>query len=76
MQKLDFPYLLYKTVVGKSTVDVIELFDCMQKSPTLLIMKSDETHIRKCHMELFKNTTDLIGLKDNNINISFVNLAS
>ncbi|CAM3358729.1 Transposase IS204/IS1001/IS1096/IS1165 zinc-finger domain-containing protein [Streptococcus pluranimalium] len=35
-------------------------------------MKSDKTIIRKCHMELFKNTTDLFGLKDNNITISFV----
>lgn len=35
-------------------------------------MKSVKQLIRKCHMELFKNTTDLIGLKDNNITISFV----
>ncbi len=35
-------------------------------------MKSVKQLIRKCHMELFKNTTDLIGLKNNNITISFV----
>lgn len=34
-------------------------------------MKSDQTHIRKAHMELLKNTTDLIGLKDKNIKILF-----
>lgn len=34
-------------------------------------MKSDETIIRKTHMELLKNTTDLIGLKDKNIKILF-----
>lgn len=35
-------------------------------------MKSDQTIIRKAHMELLKNTTDLIGLKDKNITILFV----
>lgn len=35
-------------------------------------MKSDETIIRKNHMELLKNTTELLGLKDPNIKILFV----
>ena len=35
-------------------------------------MKSDQTYIRKTHMEHLKNTTDLIGLKDKNIKILFV----
>ena len=35
-------------------------------------MKSDQTIIRKTHMELLKDTTDLIGLKDKNIKILLV----
>ena len=43
-----------------------------EKSPIWFIMKSDQTYIRKTHMEHLKNTTDLIGLKDKNIKILFV----
>lgn len=35
-------------------------------------MKSDKTIIRKNHMELLKNTTELLGLKDPNIKMLFV----
>lgn len=35
-------------------------------------MKSSKQLIRKTHMELLKNTTDLIGLKDKHIKILFV----
>lgn len=40
-----------------------------QKSPIRLIMKSDQTIIRKYLMEQINNTTELIGIKDNNITI-------
>lgn len=35
-------------------------------------MKSANNLIRKNHMELLKNTTELLGLKDPNIKILFV----
>lgn len=47
----------------------MELFE-YQKSPTRLIMKSDETIIRKYLMEHINNTTLLIGINDKNITLN------
>ncbi len=47
-------------------MEIIGLFK-YTKSPIRLIMKSDQTIIRKCLMEQIHHTTLLIGIKDQNI---------
>ena len=57
------------SVVGKSTMEIMEPFWVYTKSPIWPIMKSDETIIRKTHMEQFDFITNLLGIKDPNITI-------
>lgn len=55
--------------MGKSTTEIIELFECIQKVPYDFYWKATKQLIRKIHTEQINNTTDLIGIKDNNITI-------
>ncbi|AAT87173.1 transposase [Streptococcus pyogenes JRS4] len=57
--------------MGKSTVEIIELFE-YQKSPIRFIMKSNQTLIRKTLMEHINHTLQHIGIKDKNITLNNV----
>ncbi len=48
------------SVVGKSTLEMIEPFFMQTKSPIPigLLMNSVQTHIRKCHPKYLKHNTD------------------
>ena len=66
MVSLAQPLPEYETLL--SIPGIADFFE-YQKSPIRLIMKSDQTIIRKYLMEQINNTTELIGIKDNNITI-------
>ncbi|ABF38111.1 transposase [Streptococcus pyogenes] len=57
--------------MGKSTVEIIELFE-YQKSPIRFIMKSNQTLIRKTLMKHINHTLQHIGIKDKNITLNNV----
>lgn len=57
--------------MGKSTVEIIELFE-YQKSPIRFIMKSNQTLIRKTLMEHINHTLQHIVIKDKNITLNNV----
>lgn len=57
--------------MGKSTVEIIELFE-YQKSPIRFIMKSNQTLIRKALMEHINHTLQHIRIKDKNITLNNV----
>ena len=50
-------------------MDIMEPILCRKKSPIRSIMKSDETIIRKNHMEQLHFITKLLDIKDPNIKI-------
>ena len=51
-------------------MDIMEgLFCCRKKSPIRVILKSDQTIIRKNHMEPLHFITKLLDIKDPNIQI-------
>ena len=56
-------------VVGKSPMDIMEPILLEKKSPIRSIMKSDQTIIRKNHMEPLHFITKLLDIKDPNIKI-------
>lgn len=57
--------------MGKSTVEIIELFE-YQKSPIRFIMKSNQTLIRKTLMKHINHTLQHIGIKYKNITLNNV----
>lgn len=57
------------SVVGSSTLEIIGLFSSRQKVPYDLSRKVTKSPIRKYHMEQLYHTTQLIGIKDNNMTL-------